>query len=190
MKNKQEILIILVAYLSSRYHRLSPFPFPLLPSPYRPSKTPGTRRRPLHRRLIRTRSTDARCERDLRVGPHHDRRRERVRLGAHHIAGGYAVADNDVVLDAGDVGDVVGVGEAADIAAWWARFPDRVARCCGRGVGYGVVDAEGFGARGGGGYVSRESKKGGCRIVYVGEGSATYKSMSTPDSTVMLNDFV
>ena len=185
MTKKQEILIKFVAYLST----VSPTPLPYPTSPQRHSKTVWTRWRPLHCRLIQTRSTNARRERDLRVGPHHHRRRKRVRLASHNVASGGAITDDDGILHAGDVGDVVSVGEATDIAARWARFPNRVARRCGGGVGYGAVDAEDCIARGGRMLTGR--KKGRKRWkVYIGKGSGTYKSISTPACTVMLNDFV
>ena len=111
----------------------SPLPSPT--SPYYPSKPPRTRWRPIHCRLIWTSSTDARRERDLRVGPHHHRRRKRIRLGANNVAGRDAVTNDCVTLDAGDGGDVVGLGNAADIVARWARFSKSVAGCCGYGVG-------------------------------------------------------
>ncbi len=86
--------------------------------------------------------TNARCKRNLRVRPHHHRRRERVRFRPDHVARNGVIADNDGRLDARDVGLVVRVGEAADVAAGRAGFADRVAGRGGGGVGDSAVEGE------------------------------------------------
>ena len=82
----------------------------------------------------------------MRTVPHGDRGRKSVRLRLDHVTCCSAGTDNDGGLDTRDVRKIVGIGEAADVAAGRAWLADRIAGCGCGSVGDRSVEGEDFSA--------------------------------------------